>query len=106
MSAQIKDKDPVPIPGIKIADGVIATPTLVNDDAKTILDGDKFQRIVPESYDAELLYVINKHNIRNSELRKEEVKAFQNKISTASTDSTIIIKDAKMEKILPLGSKC
>ncbi len=96
MSAQIKDKDPVPIPGIKIADGVIATPTLVNDDAKTILDGDKFQRIVPESYDAELLYVINKHNIRNSELRKEEVKAFQNKISTASTDSTIIIKDAKI----------
>jgi len=96
MSAQIKDKDPVLIPGIKIADGVIATPTLVNDKAKSILVGDKFQRIVPETYDAEILYVINKYDIRNSELKKEQVTGFQKKIAQASTDSAIVIKDAKI----------
>ncbi|MGD2034519.1 MAG: tetratricopeptide repeat protein [Bacteroidales bacterium] len=96
MSAQIKDKEPVPIPGIKIADGVIATPTLVNDKAKAILVGDEFQRIIPETYDAEILYVINKYDVRNSELKKEDIKAFKDKIANASKDSTIVIKDAKI----------
>ncbi len=96
MSAQIKDKDPVPIPGIKIADGVIATPTLVDGKAKSILVGDKFQRIVPETYGSEILYVINKYDVRNSELKKEEVQTFQDKIAIASKDSTIVIKDAKI----------
>ena len=38
MSAQIKDKEPVPIPGIKIADGVIATSTLVKIDLFPVED--------------------------------------------------------------------
>ena len=96
MSAQIKDKEPVPIPGIKIADGVIATSTLVSNEPKAILMGDKFQRIIPETYDAEILYVINKANIRNSELKKEDVKTFQDKVAQASKDSTIEIKGAKI----------
>lgn len=96
MSAQIKDKEPVPIPGIKIADGVIATSTLVNKKPKAILVGDKFQRIIPETYDAEILYVINKYDVRNSELKKDEIKEFNEKIKTASGDSTIEIKGAKI----------
>ena len=96
MSAQIKDKEPVPIPGIKIADGVIATSTLVKIDPMTILMGDKFQRVTPESYDAEILYVINKYDVRNSELAKKEVKAFQEDIAEASKDSDIQIKGARI----------
>ncbi len=92
MSAQIKDKTPVPIPGIKIADGVIATSTLVKIDPMTILMGDKFQRITSESYDAEILYVINKYDVRNTELKKAEIKAFQEKIAQAAGDSNIQIK--------------
>lgn len=96
MSAQIKDKDPVPIPGIKIADGVIATSTLVQNKPKAILVGDKFQRVTPETYDAEILYVINKYDVRNSELKKDEIKEFNEKIANAATDSTIEIKGAKI----------
>lgn len=92
MSAQIKDKTPVPIPGIKVADGVIATSTLVKIDPMTILMGDKFQRVIPDTYDAEILYVINKYDVRNSELKKAEIEAFQEKIAAASTDSNILIK--------------
>lgn len=96
MSAQIKDNEPVPIPGIKVADGVIATSTLVKNEPKAILMGDKFQRIIPETYGAEILYVINKADVRNSELRKDDIKAFQEKVSVASDDSTIEVKSAKI----------
>lgn len=92
MSAQIGDKEPVEVPGIKIADGVIATPTLVSVTPKVILVGDKFQRIIPETYDAEILYVINKHNVRNSELRKDEIKEFENKVKNASEAENVEIK--------------
>ncbi|MBN1949854.1 MAG: tetratricopeptide repeat protein [Bacteroidales bacterium] len=96
MAVQIKEKDAIPIPGIKIADGVIATPTLVQNKPKAILMPDNFQRVIPETYDAEILYVINKSDVRNSELKKEEVEAFQEKIAKATKDSTIQIKGAKI----------
>jgi tetratricopeptide (TPR) repeat protein len=84
MSAQIKEKTPLEIPGIKIADGVIATPALVAVNPKTILVGDKFQRIIPESLDADIHYVINKSNVRDSELKSEDIVSLQDKIKEAS----------------------
>ena len=96
MSASLKGGEPVSIPGIKIADGVIATSTLVKVEPKTILMGDKFERVTPESYDAEILYTINKADVRDSELKKQAVKDFQTKIAAAAIDSTIAIKGAKI----------
>ncbi len=84
MSAQIKEKTPIEIPGIKIADGVIATPALVAVNPKTILVGDKFQRIIPESFDADIHYVINKSNVRDSELKSEDIVTLQKKVKEAS----------------------
>jgi tetratricopeptide (TPR) repeat protein len=97
MSAQIKDKTPVKIPGIKIADGVIATSTLVKIDPKAVFVGDKFQRTTSDSYNAEILYLINQSDVRGTETKKADVKAFQDKLSTASkaTDK-IAIKGAKI----------
>ena len=96
MSAQIKDKDPVPIPGIKIADGVIATSTLVQNTPKAILVGDEFQRIVPESYEADIHYVINKYNVRSSELKSDDIKDLQSKVAEASKNEKIDVKGAKI----------
>jgi tetratricopeptide (TPR) repeat protein len=84
MSAQIKENTAIEIPGIKIADGVIATPALVAVNPKTILIGDRFQRIIPESYDADIHYVINKSNVRDSELKAEDIVALQKKVKEAS----------------------
>ncbi|UCH14996.1 MAG: hypothetical protein JSV22_03280 [Bacteroidales bacterium] len=84
MSAQIKEKTPVEIPGIKIADGVIATPALVAVNPKTILVGDKFQRIIPMTLDADIHYVINKSNVRDSELKSDDIVAMQEKVKAAS----------------------
>ncbi len=96
MSAQIKDKTPVEIPGIKIADGVIATPALVAVNPKTILIGDKFQRIIPETVDADIHYVINKSVVRDSELSAEDVIALQNKIKEASKEERQELKGASI----------
>jgi tetratricopeptide (TPR) repeat protein len=96
MTAQIKEKKSVPIPGIKIANGVIATSELVANDPKAIMMEDKFQRITPDSYNAEILYVINKADVRTSELKKDEIKAFQDKLASAVKDSTVAIKGAKI----------
>jgi tetratricopeptide (TPR) repeat protein len=94
MSAQIKEKTPVEIPGIKIAEGVIATPALVMINPKTIILGDKFQRIIPETYNADIHYVINKYNVRDSELSAEDIVALQNKIKEASEAERKEIKGA------------
>ncbi len=58
---------------VKLADGVIATSTLIGDDAKPVIMADNFQRIVPETGMADILYLINSPLVRQSELRAEDV---------------------------------
>ncbi|MBN2348864.1 MAG: hypothetical protein JXJ22_08510 [Bacteroidales bacterium] len=96
MSASIGDKDPVVIPGIKIADGVIATSTLVEITPKSILVGDKFERVIPENYEADIKYVINKSEVRNSELKKDEIKSFQDKLAAAKAAERKEFKSASI----------
>lgn len=96
MTAQIGDKDPMEIPGVPVATGVVATPTLVKVQPKGILMSDNFKRIIPETYDSEILYVINKYNVRNSELKKGEIKEFGEKIKAANANERVEIKGAKI----------
>jgi tetratricopeptide (TPR) repeat protein len=96
MTAQIGDKDPVVIPAVPMATGVIATEMLVQVDPKAIAMSDKFVRVIPETYDAEILYVINKYAVRNSELKKEEVVALGDKIKAANENERVEIKGAKI----------
>ena len=96
MSAKVGDNEPVEIPGIKIASGVIATSTLVEVDPKTVSVGDNFERITPEQYEADIYYVINKYDVRNSELKSEDVKEFGADIAAAKADDRVKIKGAKI----------
>ncbi len=89
---QSLDFDPV-----KLADGVIATSTLVDNSPVSILGvqksknttgvynaaTDKFQRIVPEKYVADLIYLINSSEVRGKEMTKEEIKQLSQYISDA-----------------------
>ena len=60
----------------KIAEGVISTSTNVETKGiKASIGADEFERITPLSKTAEILYLIQQANIRNTELTKEEVKA-------------------------------
>ncbi len=64
----------------KIADGVIATPGLVQADAKAIMGKDKFQRIIPESKSADIHFAIQQAIIKSKELKQEDIKALQDYI--------------------------
>ena len=79
------DFDPV-----KLADGVIATSTLVGSYAKPISMKDNFQRIIPEDKMADIHFLINMANIRNTELKSEDVEALKKYLE-------MVNKDARME---------
>ena len=66
------DFDPV-----KLADGVIATSTLVGSEPMTIAMADNFKRIIPEDKMADIHYLINMANIRNTELTSEDIAALK-----------------------------
>src|SRR5665811_1642717 len=82
-----KGKKSVDFAPIPLAKGVIATPTLVvnyptpiigvtrdkNTTGKYDPNIDEFQRVVPDEYTADILYLINKSEIRPSELTKGDI---------------------------------
>ncbi|MDR0872924.1 MAG: hypothetical protein LBN27_05570 [Prevotellaceae bacterium] len=74
------------LPRVKVADGVIITPTLVTGKSLTpTFAEDKFQKSVEQAIDAQVLFVINKYDIRDSE--KKNLTNFLKKLA-ATTDST------------------
>ncbi len=95
-SARIKENDPVEYGSAKIADGVIATSTLVKVDPQTVSMSDNFKRIIPENYTADIHYVINKADVRKAELKAEDVVAFEQKLVDAKATPNKQIKAAKI----------
>ncbi len=77
---------------VKIADGVIATSALVVNDPKPVLVGDNFKRIVPETKESAIFYVINRANVRQSELRSERMNEFREFLAKAVEDERIEMK--------------
>ena len=62
---------------MKIADGVIATSTLVVNRPESVLTPDRFQRIIPETREAAIFYAINRANVRPAELSSEQMDEFR-----------------------------
>jgi len=77
--ARVADgEETLPLPERNIAKGVIATSTMVQvDDAKPVMMEDKFQRITSEEKGADIHYVIERDNVRNSELEQEDIKKLE-----------------------------
>lgn len=72
-------------PEIKLADGVVSTENLLNaQKAKPSPGADKFQRIISEVTEAQILFLIQQSNVRTSELRSDEIKALVSAISNAT----------------------
>jgi tetratricopeptide (TPR) repeat protein len=75
------DFDPV-----KLADGVIATSTLVEKHGMPIIMKDNYVRIIPETQVADINYIINRSDILSKELKAEDIALLQAYIKTVSTD--------------------
>ncbi len=69
-----KTKDFTPV---KLGDGTIVTPLLVRNDEKGIYAKDAFVKSTPANQTANIYYVVNKSDVRASELKSDEVKNVQ-----------------------------
>ena len=74
----------VTLPDVKLADGVVATSTLAKKYGHPILIGDMFKRVIPESKKADIHYVINRANVRGSELKAEDIDALKTYLMEAA----------------------
>lgn len=72
---------------VKIADATIATPMLVKADEKTIAAKDKFQKVVPASFNGEIYYLIMTSNVNPA--FKVKQCGINNKPGFAALDSAI-----------------
>ena len=85
------------IPDLKIADGVIATSELAEaKDNKTAVTPDKFQRIIQQTTEADIKFLIQQANIRSSETKKDEFKALQAEIKDAASNEKKEIKSIEV----------
>mgnify|MGYP004641505363 CR=1 FL=1 len=82
-----KGNKTVEIPDMKVADGVVATAKLAQaQDVKPQITADKFQRIIQEMQEADIRFLIQQSNLRNSELKSQEMKDLQAAIKDADQD--------------------
>ncbi len=94
------------LPRVKVADGIVATATMA--DASTVtpaVAADKFQRIINEKYSADIRFLINQANLRQSELASQSVKNLNKDLQNANADSSRVIKEINISSYAsPEGS--
>ena len=94
--AKVGDKV-VDVPDLKVADGVIATAKLASaEDCNAVLTADKFQRIIQEMQEADIKFLIQQSNLRNSELKSEDMKALRAAIKDADKDEKKAINNLEV----------
>ncbi|MCD6019780.1 MAG: hypothetical protein K0S53_2901 [Bacteroidetes bacterium] len=73
-----KTKDFTPV---KLGDGTVVTPLLVRNDEKGIYAKDAFVKSTPMNQTANIYYLINKSDVRSSEMKSDEIKNLNNFIN-------------------------
>ncbi len=83
----VQGKKTYQIPSVKVADGVVATSQLVSvnsSEMTAVLLNDKFQRIIQEKQDADIMFLIQKSELRKTEKNSADVLALTKKIKAVS----------------------
>src|SRR5664280_322370 len=111
----VRGKKTLDFEPVKIADGVIATSTLVQKEGKPILLKDKYVRVNPENKIADIHYKINEADITSKELKAEDIALLKAYIKSISADSSRKLKstdvssyaspDGSMKINTPLSEK-
>jgi tetratricopeptide (TPR) repeat protein len=92
----VRGKKTLDFDPVKIADGVIATSTLVEKHGKTIASKDAYVRINPENKLADINYQINQAEITPKELKAEDIALLKEYIKTVSTDPNRQLKSTEI----------
>ncbi|MCK4745747.1 MAG: hypothetical protein KAT15_01870 [Bacteroidales bacterium] len=91
VNAAIKDKT-ADLGAVKLADGIIVTPLLVQNNPKVIVFDNHFKQIVPETYEADIKYVINRADVRRSEMGKDEIAKLNDVIKKTDENERLDLK--------------
>lgn len=91
VNAAIKDKT-ADLGEVKLADGIITTPLLVQNNPKAILFDNHFKQIVPEAYEADIKYVINRADVRRTEMKKDEITGLSETLKEANENERLDLK--------------
>jgi len=84
--ATIKDKQ-LDLVAYKLADGVISTPLLVMVDPMPVAYGNNFERVISETKEADIHYVIQQSKVRKSELKAEDITALEDFVKMANEEA-------------------
>ena len=76
--------------------GVIATSKLVDLTPKAIMMKDKFQRVVSKAEEAQINFVIQRSDVRKTELTKDDVKALETFVAETAKDENLELKGIKV----------
>ena len=90
----VRGKKSLDFDPVKLADGVIATSTLVEKEGKPAMMKNNFVRVTPEIQAADINYLINKADIRSTELKAEDIALLKEYIKTVNTDPNRKFKTA------------
>lgn len=72
---------------VKVADGIIATAELADvNKVKPAIAADAFQRIINETCNADIMFLIQQANIRSKQLKSEEMAALNAKVNETKSD--------------------
>ena len=79
----------------KVADGTNCTYMLVKLEGTPSMEADNYQKIIRETKESQILYTINQSNVRNNQLKSEQMKEFQQFLTAADKDErrTIVSND-------------
>jgi tetratricopeptide (TPR) repeat protein len=82
-SAKVGKKE-VALPEIKIGDGVLATAALLDAGAEIpAIAPDKFQKIIKEAHNADILFLIQRAELRSAELKKSQLAEWKGEVANA-----------------------
>ena len=95
VSAELKGKT-MDFEDYKIADGVNATPKLVVVNPKPVMVGDKFERIIADTYNADIHYLINRAEVRTKELKDDDIVGMKDYVAKANADERIDLKGIEL----------
>lgn len=81
---------------IKIADGANTTYMLIDKSGSYSLKADGYQEVIPETEEAQILYLINSADVRSSEINSADVKAYKEALKALANDSRREIKGTEI----------
>lgn len=86
-SSRIKNKS-FDLPDVKVAEGLITTATLADAYTNTPSEApDDFQKLIKESYDANILFLIQQAKLRSSELNSSNLAAWKDLVKSADQNN-------------------